>query len=293
MTPTTRRIRRDAAVAPPAPAAAARRQRRRSRHRSGRRDRRPRAAPPRAGRGARGRQRDGWQRARRHGRQPHRAVAVARPGRRRGGRGGATGGAGAGRRAARAAAVAAGRRPACWRRACAGSGAWTSRTRRSRASRGRAPVFVARFSGTALAASSTTPARSSSRPSSTARRGPVHHDVGHGELQPGDRARGRRAHRGALSPDRRRPGRFAADVADRDGRRADGATRRSGQAHRGDRRFDQRRLRHAGHARRRRVFRDREPLGRVPVVRGARAGRRGQHHRRVRPRHLSGTTAAT
>ena len=50
----------------------------------------------------------------------------------------------------------------------------------------------------------------------------VHHDDRHGELQPGDRARGRRAHRGALSPDRRRPGQFAADVADGDRRRVDG-----------------------------------------------------------------------
>ena len=166
----------------------------------------------------------------------HAAAPVAAGGSAPGGRGGATGGAGAGGRGGAAGGAGA----ADWWR---GPGRQRRRRARDRPGRGGRALVRARGRREPGAAALRVVGHRLRRAlhRDGARREPeqhrrvhlqarrrrhappdVHHHDRHGELQPRDRPRGRRAHRGALSPDRRRPGQLAADVADGDRRRADG-----------------------------------------------------------------------
>ena len=147
--------------------------------------------------------------------------------------------------------------------------------------------FVARFSGTSLTAelAVTGSAQIFKAVVDGAPQAAFTAAAGQGDAHARRRPGGGHAHRRALPPDGRAAGRDAADGPHRRRRRADGPARRRGPPHRGDRRLDHLRLRQPGHARRHRVLHHREPLGHLRVDRGARARRRGQHDRRVGPRH--------
>ncbi len=156
--------------------------------------------------------------------------------------------------------------------------------------------FVARFSGTSLTAQLDDHAARprSSRPSSTARRRRPSPRRRHQTRYP--LATGLAAGVHTVELYRQTEGAQGDSQlhgSDRRRRRADGSAAGPGPADRGDRRFDHLRLRRPRHAVRHRLLHHREPLGHLRGGGGARAGRRGQHHRRLGQRRASATTAAT